>query len=262
MGEIDNLGVNAVMADETDEIISLQAALVRYQLAAMKAGNRDIIIFEGRDTAGKDGAIKRIVEHMSVRATRVVALPKPNDRERTQWYFQRYAAHLPAAGELVILNRSWYNRGGVEPVMGFCTPEEHETFLNDAPVFERMLLGSGIRLIKFWLDISKKEQGKRLDARGSDPLKTLKISPLDGVAQEKWDDYSRARDEMLARTHSAEAPWTIVHTDSKKSARPAIMRHILRTLGEPAIAKQTPEPEPDVLYNFEVSALTDGRLER
>src|ERR1700744_4668260 len=162
--------------DYKHEIEALQIALVRYQLAAIKTGQRALVIFEGRDTAGKDGAIKRITEHLSVRNTRVAALPKPTERERSEWYFQRYARYLPAAGELVILNRSWYNRGGVEPVMGFCTPHEHEIFLRDAPTFEAMLAENGIRIIKLWLDVSKDEQAKRLKARKEDPLKALKVS--------------------------------------------------------------------------------------
>jgi polyphosphate kinase 2 len=173
--------------DEDDELEALQVALVRFQQRAIETGERDLVIFEGRDTAGKDGAIKRIVEHLSIRNTRVVALPKPNERQRTEWYFQRYVEHLPAAGELVILNRSWYNRAGVERVMNFATPEEQETFLRDVTVFERMLVGSGIQIVKLWLDISRQEQAERLEARRTDPLKALKISPLDAVAQEKWD---------------------------------------------------------------------------
>ena len=247
--------------DDDGELEALQVALVRFQLHAIEAGERDLVIFEGRDTAGKDGAIKRIVEHLSIRSTRVVALPKPTERERSQWYFQRYVEHLPAKGELVILNRSWYNRAGVERVMGFCTPEEQEIFLRDVPVFERMLTGSGVQVVKLWLDISRKEQAKRLEARKTDPLKALKISPLDAVAQEKWDAYSAARDEMLRRTHTAEAPWTIVHTDSKSKARINIMRHLLKQLAPPEIADAIESPDPDVVFPFEPAALTDGRLE-
>jgi polyphosphate kinase len=244
------------------KIEALQIELVRYQQAAIASGAKDLVIFEGRDAAGKDGAIKRIVEHLSVRNTRAVALPKPNDRERTEWYFQRYVRYLPAAGELVIFNRSWYNRAGVEPVMGFCTPKEHEIFLRDAPAFEAMLAENGIRIVKLWLDISKDEQVKRLKARTTDPLKTLKVSPLDAVAQAKWDEYSAARDQMLRRTHTDEAPWTVVHTDSKKAARIAIMRHLLKVLAPKDIAKAVPKPDPKVLFEFEVEALADGRLER
>jgi polyphosphate kinase 2 len=245
-----------------DQIEALQVGLVRYQLAAIASGEKAVVVFEGRDTAGKDGAIKRIVEHLSVRNTRVIALPKPTERDRTEWYFQRYAAYLPAAGELTIFNRSWYNRGGVEPVMGYCTPAEHESFLRDAPRFEDLLTESGIRLVKLWLDVSKKEQARRLKARKDDPLKTLKISPLDAVAQEKWDDYSAARDQMLRRTHTPEAPWTIVHSDKKQEARLAIMRHLLQALAPKSIAKEIEKPDPAVLYPFDLDALEDGRLER
>ena len=249
-------------SDTDDDLETLQAALVRYQVEAIATGQRDLVIFEGRDTAGKDGAIKRVTAYLSVRNTRVVALPKPTERERSQWYYQRYAAHLPAAGELVILNRSWYNRGGVEPVMGFCTPEQSATFLTDTPIFERMLVDDGVRVVKLWLDISRKEQAERLDDRRSDPLKTLKVSPLDAVAQEKWDDYSKARDEMLSRTHSPHAPWFIVHTDKKTEARSNIIRHILKTLAPKAVAKDVAKPDPEVLFEFETAALSDGRLER
>jgi len=248
--------------DYEDEIEALQVALVQFQMAAIASGQNDLVIFEGRDTAGKDGAIKRITEHLSVRNTRVVALPKPTDREQTQWYFQRYAGHLPAAGELVIFNRSWYNRGGVEPVMGFCTPAQHETFLRDVPEFETMLVGSNIQIVKLWLDISKDEQAKRLKARTTDPLKALKVSSLDAEAQVRWDPYTVARDEMLRRTHTKDAPWFIVHTDDKKAARVNIIRHLLRTLASKDIAKSVKKPDPDVLFVFEPAALEDGRLER
>ena len=244
-----------------DDLATLQLALVQYQQQAIASGRRDVIVFEGRDAAGKDGAIKRITQRMSSRNTRVVALSKPSERELTQWYFQRYAAHLPAAGEAVLFNRSWYNRAGVEPVMGFCTPEQHAAFLNDAPVFERMLAGHGVRIVKFWLDISQAAQAERLDARRADPLKALKISPLDAVAQEKWGEYSAARNEMLVRTSSVEVPWIIVHTDRKTKARSAIIRHILKTLAPSEIAETVPEPSSKVLYTFDPGALNDGRLE-
>lgn len=249
------------MASDEDDLEPLQEALVRFQQHAIKTGERDLIIFEGRDAAGKDGAIKRLTEYLSIRATRVTALPKPTERERSQWYFQRYVNHLPAAGELVIFNRSWYNRGGVEPVMGFCTLEEHETFLRDVPVFEDMLVRSGVQVVKLWLDISRDEQAKRLEARRTDPLKALKVSPLDALAQEKWDTYSAARDEMLRRTHSDAAPWYVVHTDTKPLARIAILRHLLKALAPAEIADKIPAPDPGVLYRFEPAAITDGRLE-
>ena len=248
--------------DYKHQIEALQVALVRYQQAAIAAGDKVVVIFEGRDAAGKDGAIKRITEHLSVRNTRAVALPKPTERERSQWYFQRYAVHLPAAGELTIFNRSWYNRAGVEPVMGYCTEAEHEAFLRDAPVFESMLVGSGVRLVKLWLDISRKEQAERLKARQTDPLKALKVSALDKVAQDKWDPYTEARDQMLRRTHTAEAPWIVVRTDHKKKARVNTMRYLLRALAPKAIAKSVEMPDPKVVFEFETDALTDGRLER
>jgi len=243
-----------------DQLNALQLALVRTQQAALASGERTVLVMEGRDGAGKDGAIKRIIEHLSARATRVVALPKPSDRERTQWYFQRYVAHLPAAGELVIFNRSWYNRAGVEVVMGFSTPEQQAEFLRDAPGFERMLVESGIRLVKLWLDISKPEQRKRLDARRTDPLKALKVSDMDAVAQAKWADYSAARDTMMTRTSSAIAPWFCVRADDKKAARLAIIRHLLQSIAPAEIAAEVEAPDPAVLFAFEPDAITDGRL--
>ena len=243
-----------------EEIAALQLALVHTQQAAIESGERIVLVMEGRDGAGKDGTIKRIVEHLSPRATRVVALPKPSDRERTQWYFQRYVPHLPAAGELVIFNRSWYNRAGVEVVMGFSTPTQQGEFLRDAPEFERMLVESGIRLVKIWLDISKDEQKSRLDIRREDPLKALKVSDLDAVAQSKWDGYSMARDTMLERTHTALAPWTCVATDKKKKARVAVMRHLLKQVAPPAIAEEVKLPDADVLFGFEAAATSNGRL--
>ncbi len=242
------------------DLRELQLALVRWQGEAIKDGEKVVVVMEGRDGAGKDGAIKRIIEHMSPRATRVVALPKPAPREASQWYFQRYVAHLPSAGEIVIFNRSWYNRAGVERVMGFSTPAEQETFLKDVPDFERMAVESGVRLIKFWLDISQKEQADRLEAREDDPLKALKVSDLDHVAQKKWKAYSDARNEMLVRTHTDLCPWVCVHTDHKKEARLNIMRHLVRSVAPDAIIKDVPASDPDILYPFETKALTDGRL--
>jgi len=243
------------------ELMKLQAGLVRHQQWAMAHGEKVVVVFEGRDGAGKDGAIKRITEHLAPRNTRVIALPKPSDRQNSEWFFQRYVRHLPAAGEVVIFNRSWYNRAGVERVMGFSTEREQEDFLRDAPIFERMLVETDIRIVKFWLDISKKEQAQRLDARRTDPLKLLKTSSLDEVAQQKWKAYSKARDEMLARTSSDIAPWWCVHTDHKKEARLAVIRHILHTLAPKEICGDYEYPDPKVLYRFEPSALSDGRLE-
>ena len=240
--------------DYERDLEKLQIELVETQAWAIEQGLKILIVLEGRDTAGKDGAIKRITEFMSPRQTRVVALPKPTERETSQWYFQRYVPHLPAAGETVIFNRSWYNRAGVEPVMGFCTPDQHEQFLKDAPRFEKSLVESGLILIKFWLDISKDEQAKRLDERRSDPLKRFKVSSLDAEAQARWGAYSAARDRMLEETHTEVAPWAVVATDDKKSARLNIIRHILAVLNRPGGAFDG--PDKDVL--FPASRAKDG----
>ena len=254
------------MTDHADDHMQadhpLQRGLVAMQLAAARSGERAIIVLEGRDAAGKDGTIKAITRHLSIRSTRVVALPKPNDREQSQWYLQRYVAHLPAEGELVIFNRSWYNRAGVEVVNGFSTAAEQGQFLADVPGFERMLVESGIRLVKLWLDIDKDEQKKRLDARTSDPLKALKVSSLDAVAQDKWDGYTAARDTMLERTHTPLAPWTCVRADDKKKAHRAVIRHLLHRLAPAEVAHEVPLPKRSVLFSFEEAALTDGRLAR
>ncbi len=230
-----------------DALEQLQIELVDSQAWLIEQGMKVLIVFEGRDSAGKDGAIKRMTEYMSARQTRVVALPKPTELEQTQWYFQRYTAHLPAAGEVVILNRSWYNRGGVEPVMGFCTPEQQTQFLKDAPRYERMLVDSGVIIIKFWLDITKDEQARRLEDRKSEPLKRFKNSSLDSEAQTRWDAYSQARDRMLDETHSGHAPWTVVATDDKKTARLNIMRHVLHRLGYPELKCE--KPDKDVVFS-------------
>lgn len=248
-------------ADFLAALEPLQAQLVTTQKWLMESGQKVLIIFEGRDAAGKDGTIKRMTEHMSARNTRVVALPKPSDRERTQWYFQRYAAHLPAAGEVVIFNRSWYNRGGVEPVMGFCTEEEHQEFLRDVVPFEGMLADSGIRVIKLWLDISKSEQAKRLEERRTDPLALLKVSPLDAVAQDKWDEYTQARNTMLNATHNKITPWVCVRGNSKKPARLAIISHVLCELACPNLKNAPPKPDDNLLFPFNSEAIKDGRLE-
>jgi polyphosphate kinase len=250
----------ARMKHYEEELRELQLALLKMQQAHMKSGERTAIVLEGRDTAGKDGTIKRITEHLTPRATHVVALPKPSDREAGEWYFQRYVRHLPTAGELVIFNRSWYNRAGVEVVMGFSTKQQQAEFLRDAPDFERMLVESGIRIIKIWLDIDKAEQKKRLDARHDDPLKALKISPMDEVAQRKWKAYSKARDVMLAQTDSAFAPWTCVRADHKKPARLAVMRHIIHQAAPHAIAAEVAPPDPAILFPYAATALSEGLL--
>jgi polyphosphate kinase 2 len=243
------------------ELRSLQIALVHYQQWAMKEGEKAVIVFEGRDGAGKDGTIKRITEHLAPRNTRVVALPKPSSREATEWWFQRYVRHLPAAGELVLFNRSWYNRAGVEVVMGFSTPEQQEEFIRNAPDFERLLVESGIQIVKYWLDISKDEQEQRLERRKDDPLRSMKTSPLDVEAQKRWKDYSKARNAMLLRTHSAVAPWTCVRADHKKKARLNVIRHLLHAINAPKIAHKVEQPDRNVVFEFEKAALEDGRLE-
>lgn len=244
------------------ELEKRQLALVHWQQHATAKGEKALIIFEGRDGAGKDGSIRVLTEHLSVRATRVIALPKPSDRDRSQWYFQRYVPRLPAGSETVIFNRSWYNRAGVETVMGFCTADEHEQFLREVPAFEAMLVESGLRLIKLWLDVSKPEQAKRLEERRTNPLKILKASPLDAEAQKRWDDYTAARDEMLRRSHNATSPWTIVRSDHKKQAHLAILSHLVRTLAPKDIRHEVDAPDPDVLFPFDLAAIEDGRLVR
>src|SRR6185437_381248 len=236
----------------------LQIDLVKSQIWAIKQGCKALVIFEGRDAAGKDGVIQRLTEHLSPRNTRVVALPKPSDREATEWYFQRYVRYLPSAGEWVIFNRSWYNRAGVEKVMGFCTPEQTEQFLLDVPAFERMLVSSGVTLIKIWLDVSRKEQKERLKERHTDPLKRLKTGPMDVEAQKRFDAYTEARDEMLMRTHCPPAPWVCVRSDHKKPARLEVLRYLLHRIGCPNISRKVDEPDPEVLFAFEAEALKDG----
>lgn len=244
------------------ELIQLQTAMVESQAWAIEQGRKILVIFEGRDAAGKDGAIKRVTEYMAPRQTRVVALPKPSDREVSQWFFQRYVAHLPAAGEIVFFNRSWYNRAGVEVVMGFSPPEQQADFIRDVPEFEHMLCEGGIQVIKFWLDISREEQAERLADRVEDPLKRFKISPLDAEAQKRWDAYTEARDAMLTKSHSARAPWTIVSTDKKKHARLNVLRHLVHEIGAPKLSVKVDRPDRDVCFRFDPAALTDGRMAR
>jgi polyphosphate kinase 2 len=248
--------------DYDEELVQLQLALIALQKKAIKDGWKILTVFEGRDAAGKDGAIARITEHLSRRETIVVALPKPSDRERGEWYFQRYVEWLPASGETVLFNRSWYNRAGVETVMGFSTPEAQAQFLKDVPAFEAMLVHSGVRYVKFWLDISRETQAERLKARREDPLKAFKVSDLDAVAEAKWDDYTAARDAMLTRTHTEVAPWICVRADHKKAARLNVIRWLLQTTGEKTLLKGIAPPDPEVIFPFEVSALSDGRLAR
>jgi polyphosphate kinase 2 len=209
------------------ELFRLQHELIRLQDWVQHKGLKVVVIFEGRDAAGKGGVIKRITQRLNPRICRVAALPAPNERERTQWYFQRYAAHLPAAGEIVLFDRSWYNRAGVERVMGFCTDAEYEAFFEDAPQFERMLTRSGVILLKYWFSITDEEQQFRFNMRINDPLKRWKLSPMDVESRRRWEDYTRAKETMLERTHIPEAPWWIVEAVDKRRARLNCIRHFL-----------------------------------
>lgn len=209
---------------------ALQIELVKLQKHFIACDDKILVLIEGRDAAGKDGVIKRIVQHLSPRETRVVALGKPSDRDQSGWYFQRFVAHLPTAGEFVLFNRSWYNRAGVERVMGFATDAQYEQFMETVVAFEHMLVRSGIKLIKYYLDISHDEQKRRLADRRHDPLKQWKISPIDATALENWGAYSQARDEMLARTHNPITPWTIVKADQKRPARLNLIADLLQRL--------------------------------
>ena len=213
-----------------EELLKLQTELVVLADWVKTRGKRLALVFEGRDAAGKGGVIKRLTKFLSPRIARVVALPAPTERERTQWYFQRYVAHLPAAGHISIFDRSWYNRAGVEKVMGYCTPEEHRLFLRQAPIFERMLVEDGIILIKYWFSVSDEEQERRFQARIDNPLKQWKLSPIDLESMERWVEYSRAKDEMFAHTDTADCPWYVVESDIKRHARINCISHLLETV--------------------------------
>jgi polyphosphate kinase 2 len=230
------------------ELLQLQARLVVLQQWVRREGARVVVVFEGRDAAGKGSAIKRVMEYLNPRAARVVALPTPSERERTQWYFQRYVPHLPAAGEIVLFDRSWYNRAGVERVMGFCTPDEHERFLTQVPVFERLLVDDGIHLLKYWFSVSDAEQQRRFAARLGDPMRTWKLSAMDLESIRRWEDYSRAKDEMFARTDVPPTPWAVVEGDDKRRARINMISHLLASIpyqevqAEPLALPTRPEP--------------------
>ena len=240
----------------------LQIALAKFQRHLVKQDDRILVLIEGRDAAGKDGVIKHIVEHLSPRETRVVALQAPSQQQRTEWYFQRYVAHLPAAGEFVLFNRSWYNRAGVERVMAFCTKAEVETFLEDAPIFERMLINSGIRLFKYYLDIDRQEQADRLKEPRHDPLTRWKTSPIDKVAVKRWDAYTTARDDMLRYTHSQHAPWYIVQADHKHAARLNLIRHFLALSHYRGKKGALLTYDPAVVFTFDDARLRDGSMAR
>jgi polyphosphate kinase 2 len=221
------------------ELFRLQAELVKFQDWVEATGQKVVILFEGRDAAGKGSVIKRITQRLNPRVCRVVALPAPNDRERTQWYFQRYAPHLPAAGEIVLFDRSWYNRAGVERVMGFCSDAEVEEFFRSVPEFERMLVRSGIHLLKYWFSITDEEQYLRFLGRIHDPLKQWKLSPMDLESRRRWEDYTKAKEAMLERTHIAEAPWWVVQAVDKKRARLNCIHHLLGQFKTTEINKPT-----------------------
>jgi polyphosphate kinase len=208
----------------------LQVELLKLQAWVKETGQRVVILFEGRDAAGKGGAIKRFMEHLNPRGARVVALEKPTEQERGQWYFQRYVEHLPTAGEIVMFDRSWYNRAGVERVMGFCSPQEYDVFMQQAPSFERQLTQSGVHIVKFWFSVSRSEQRRRFKEREVHPLKQWKLSPVDLASLNKWDDYTRAKEAMFAQTDTADTPWTVVRSDCKKRARLNAMRYVLHRL--------------------------------
>ena len=243
-----------------DSLHKLQIELVKLQRHFIKCNDKILIILEGRDASGKDGTIKRIVQHLSPRETRVVALGNPSDRDRSSWYFQRYAPYLPAAQELVLFNRSWYNRAGVERVMGFCTEDEHEEFMGSVSNFENMLVRSGVKFLKYYLDISKAEQTRRLKDRKTDPLKQWKISAIDDQAIKHWKAYSLARNEMLARTHNPVAPWTLVRADDKHLARLNIIKDLLSRLHYDNKDEHLIQPDPQIVFPYDVANLENGQL--
>ncbi|WP_375058554.1 polyphosphate kinase 2 [Zobellella sp. DQSA1] len=226
------------------ELLRLQRELIKLQEWVVHQGLRVVVLFEGRDAAGKGGVIKRVTQRLNPRVCRIAALPAPNERERTQWYFQRYVAHLPAAGELVLFDRSWYNRAGVERVMGFCSEQEYEEFFRTVPEFERMLIRSGIILVKYWFSITDDEQYRRFQMRIHDPLKQWKLSPMDLESRRRWEAYTQAKDEMLARSHIPEAPWWIVEAVDKRRARLNCMHHLLTQIPYGEVPQQTVELPP------------------
>jgi polyphosphate kinase len=243
-----------------DRLRQLQVELVKLQRHFIKCKDKILIIFEGRDASGKDGTIKRIVQHLSPRETRVVALGKPSDRDRTAWYFQRYVPYLPTAQELVLFNRSWYNRAGVERVMGFCTEAEHEEFMGSVSHFENMLVRSGVQFLKYYLDIGKAEQKRRLRDRKTDPLKLWKVSPIDDKAIKHWKVYSRARNEMLARSHTPTAPWTLVRASDKRLARLNIIKDLLGRLHYAGKDERLIRPDPQIVFAYDISTLANRQL--
>ncbi len=250
---------NKVKLEESSydsELRKLQIELVKLQNSLIKNGDQILVILEGRDTAGKDGTIKAITEHLSPRETRIVALGKPSDIESAEWYFQRYVAQLPKQGEFVLFNRSWYNRAGVERVMNFCTKAQYVNFMETVNDFESILASSGINILKYYLDISKKEQALRLKDRENDPLKQWKISPNDQQAQKNWNAYSKCRNEMLERTSSKDAPWTIVKANDKKLAHLNLIRDLLSRVSYPGKEKSLLKTDKDIAFKW------DGKLSK
>jgi polyphosphate kinase 2 len=234
------------------ELSRLQLELIKLQEWIKHEGLKVVVIFEGRDAAGKGGTIKRITQSLNPRICSVVALPAPTEREKTQWYFQRYIAHLPAAGEMVLLDRSWYNRGGVEKVMGFCSEDEYEEFMRSCPEFERMLVRSGIKVIKYWFSVGDEEQEKRFHGRAEDPTKRWKLSPMDLQSRDRWVEYSKAKDFMFAHTDIKQAPWFVVNSDNKKSARINCITHLLSLIEYQDLTPEKIELEdrPPIAKNY------------
>jgi polyphosphate kinase 2 len=247
------------------ELHKLQIELLKMQKQVRNKGLRLLMLFEGRDAAGKGGTIKRITEHLNPRGTRVVALLTPSNTEKTQWYFQRYMQHLPSAGEIVLFDRSWYNRAMVEPVMDFCTDEQNKRFLKDVPMLEEMLVKDGIKLFKFFFSVSKDEQLRRFDSRETDPLKQYKISPVDKMAQEMWDDYTVRKFQMLNETNRTLSPWTIIRSDNKKMARLNCIKHLLSQIDyKDKISDEALQTDPDVLISGidEIRFMEDNLLSK
>ena len=245
-----------------DTLYQLQVELVKLQKHLIANEDRILILFEGRDAAGKDGTIKHFTEHLSPRETRVVALGKPSDRDKSSWYFQRYVPHLPSAHELVLFNRSWYNRAGVEKVMGFCSKEEYEEFMETVPLFEQLLARSGTKIFKYYLDITKDEQKHRLKSRHTDPLKQWKVSPVDEQSVKLWDEYSAARDQMFARTHTVFAPWYVVRANDKHLARISLMKDFLSRVDYEGKDLQLVVPNPDIVFLYNEKYLENGWISK
>jgi polyphosphate kinase len=235
-----------------------QVELTKFQKHVIENDQKVLVILEGRDAAGKDGAAKRFAEHLSPRETRIVALGTPSLRDQKSWYFQRYVEHLPVSGEIVLFNRSWYNRAGVERVMGFCSDEEYEEFMVTVPMFEQLLIHCGFKMIKYYLDISSDEQRRRLEKRRKDPLRQWKLSPVDTEAQKLWKRYSEARNEMFTRTHSVFAPWIIVKADDKRAARLNIIRDLLSRCEYHGKGKHADLPNPNLVFVYDELVVTDG----